>query len=125
MHFALLFSYVALPICQKLNYRRGYVCAPRRVIFFGARIRLGTILGRFSINYFSWLGQPLTTVVDVRKGPGRKTRAGSDGEEEGGSVVCVGDEMEGDKAKELGGIRIRIRIRIVLFGLITDPGDLR
>ena len=26
------------------------------VIFFGARIRLGTILGRFSINYFSGLG---------------------------------------------------------------------
>ena len=29
---------------------------PPASFFFGARIRLGTILGRFSINYFSGLG---------------------------------------------------------------------
>ena len=29
---------------------------PACVIFFGARLRLGTMLGRFSINYFSGLG---------------------------------------------------------------------
>ena len=29
---------------------------PSALLFFGACIRLGTILGRFSINYFSGLG---------------------------------------------------------------------
>ena len=29
---------------------------PAALFFFGARIWLGTILGRFSINYFSGLG---------------------------------------------------------------------
>ena len=33
-------------------------------VFFGARIMLGTILGRFSINYFSGLG--LRVRVSVR-----------------------------------------------------------
>ena len=42
-----------------------YVC-PDSVIFFGARIRLGTILGRFSINYFSGLGLRIRVRVWVR-----------------------------------------------------------
>ena len=33
--------------------------------FFGARIRLGTILGRFSINYFSGLGLRIRVRVRV------------------------------------------------------------
>ena len=37
-----------------------------RVIFFGARIRLGTILCRFSINYFSGLGLMIRVRVCVR-----------------------------------------------------------
>ena len=41
------------------------VHAPR-VIFFGARIWLGTILGRFSINYFSGLGLMIRVRVWVR-----------------------------------------------------------
>ena len=36
------------------------------VIFFGARIWLGTILGRFSINYFSGLGLRIRVTVWVR-----------------------------------------------------------
>ena len=39
--------------------RVGYFIPPNGPLasfFFGARIRLGTILGRFSINYFSGLG---------------------------------------------------------------------
>ena len=36
--------------------------------FFGARIRLGTILGRFSINYFSGLGLRIRVRVRVRVG---------------------------------------------------------
>ena len=34
--------------------------------FFGARIRFGTILGRFSINYFSGLGLRIMVRVWVR-----------------------------------------------------------
>ena len=34
--------------------------------FFGARIWLGTILGRFSINYFSGLGLRIMVMVWVR-----------------------------------------------------------
>ena len=34
------------------------------LFFFGARIWLGTILGRFSINYFSGLG--LRIITDIR-----------------------------------------------------------
>ena len=37
-----------------------------RVIFFGARIWLGTILGPFSINYFSGLGLRIMVRVWVR-----------------------------------------------------------
>ena len=37
-----------------------------RVIFFLARIRLGTILGRFSIIYFSGLGLRIRVCVRVR-----------------------------------------------------------
>ena len=37
-----------------------------RVLFFGARITLGTILGRFSINYFSGLGLRIRVRVWVR-----------------------------------------------------------
>ena len=39
---------------------------PARVILFGARIRLGTILGPFSINYFSGLGLRNRVWVRVR-----------------------------------------------------------
>ena len=37
-----------------------------RHFFFGARIWLGTILGRFSINYFSGLGLRIRVRVWVR-----------------------------------------------------------
>ena len=37
-----------------------------RVIFFGVRIRLGTILGRFSIIYFRGLGLRVRVSVMVR-----------------------------------------------------------
>ena len=37
-----------------------------RSFFFGARIWLGTILGRFSINYFSGLGLRIRVRVWVR-----------------------------------------------------------
>ena len=40
----------------------GCIC----VIFFGARIRFGNILGRFSINYFSGLGLRIMVRVWVR-----------------------------------------------------------
>ena len=36
--------------------------------FFGARIWLGTILGRFSINYFSGLGLRIRVWVRVEVG---------------------------------------------------------
>ena len=39
---------------------------PGGVIFFGARIWLGTILGRFSIIYFSGLGLRIRVRVWVR-----------------------------------------------------------
>ena len=58
--------------------RRQYTCAAalqRRchvghaaLFFFGARIWLGTILGRFSINYFSGLGLRIRVWVRVRVG---------------------------------------------------------
>ena len=38
--------------CSRLQSRPG----PAALLFFGARIWLGTILGPFSINYFSGLG---------------------------------------------------------------------
>ena len=38
--------------------------------FFGARIWLGTILGRFSINYFSGLGLRIRVRVWVSVGVG-------------------------------------------------------
>ena len=40
---------------------------PERVIFFGVRIRLGTILGRFSIIYFRGLGLRIRVRVWVRR----------------------------------------------------------
>ena len=40
------------------------------VIFFGVRIRLGTILGRFSIIYFRGLGLRIRASVRVRVGVG-------------------------------------------------------
>ena len=50
-----------------MNERRDNVCrAPASVIFFGVRIMLGTILGRFSIIYFRGLG--LRVRVRVRIG---------------------------------------------------------
>ena len=39
---------------------------PRASFFFGARIWLGTILGQFSINYFSGLGLRIRVRVWVR-----------------------------------------------------------
>ena len=39
---------------------------PGGVIFVGARIWLGTILGRYSINYFSGLGLRIMVRVWVR-----------------------------------------------------------
>ena len=39
---------------------------PGAYFFFGARIWLGTILGRFSINYFSGLGLRIRVRVLVR-----------------------------------------------------------
>ena len=39
---------------------------PGASFFFGARIWLGTILGRFSINYFSGLGLRIRVWVRVR-----------------------------------------------------------
>ena len=39
--------------------------SPAGVIFFGARIWLGTMLGRFSINYFSGLGLRIRVWVSV------------------------------------------------------------
>ena len=41
-------------------------CYPLAFIFFGARIWLGTILGRFSIIYFSGLGLRIRIRVWVR-----------------------------------------------------------
>ena len=38
------------------NHQMAPVVLPPRVIFSGVRIRLGTILGRFSIIYFRGLG---------------------------------------------------------------------
>ena len=43
----------------------GVLLGARSVIFIGARIRLGTILGRFSINYFSGLGMRIRVRVWV------------------------------------------------------------
>ena len=42
------------------------VCAGRVIFFFGVRIMLGTILGRFSIIYFRGLGLRITVRVWVR-----------------------------------------------------------
>ena len=39
-----------------LHHTRHKHCGLVALFFFGARIRLGKILGRFSINYFSGLG---------------------------------------------------------------------
>ena len=41
------------------------VWPPGRVIFFGVRIMLGTILGRFSIIYFRGLGVRIKVMVMV------------------------------------------------------------
>ena len=58
-------------------------------------------IGSFNKNYYGGIqSRHVECGDDDRKGKGV---GGSDGEEEGGSVVCAGDEMEGDKAKELGG----------------------
>ena len=44
----------------------AHAWSPAGVIFFGARIWLRTILGRFSINYFSGLGFRIRVRVWVR-----------------------------------------------------------
>ena len=44
----------------------GAVVGQAASFFFGARIWLGTILGRFSINYFSGLGLRIRVWVRVR-----------------------------------------------------------
>ena len=49
--------------CAVKGKRPG--CGSRH-FFFGARIRLGAIIGRFSINYFSGLGLRIRVRVRVR-----------------------------------------------------------
>ena len=44
----------------------AFVGGPGHVIFFGVRIRLGTIFGRFSIIYFRGLGLRIRVWVRVR-----------------------------------------------------------
>ena len=51
---------------NRLGDTSAFVIPAGRVIFFGARIWLGTILGRFSINYFSGLGLRIRVRVWVR-----------------------------------------------------------
>ena len=51
---------------NKLGDTSAFVTPAGRVIFFGARFWLGTILGRFSINYFSGLGLRIRVRVWVR-----------------------------------------------------------
>ena len=52
-----------------MNFRFARIVLPTLPVasfFFGARIWLGTILGRFSINYFSGLGLRIRVRVSVR-----------------------------------------------------------
>ena len=48
------------------NVDQHYDVTPLALFFFGARIWLGTILGRISINYFSGLGLRIMVRVWVR-----------------------------------------------------------
>ena len=43
-------------VCMYVSEQFQFARLPGCVIFFGVRIWLGTILGRFSINYFRGLG---------------------------------------------------------------------
>ena len=54
--------------CSFLSDKAGCPCLPRASFFFGARIWLGTIFGRFSINYFSGLGLRIRVWVSVGVG---------------------------------------------------------
>ena len=54
------------PNCVLLVTRPVGVRSPDASFFFGVRIRLGTILGRFSIIYFRGLGLRIRVRVWVR-----------------------------------------------------------
>ena len=51
---------------RQRRLRLRHLRRPGRVIFFGVRIMLGTILGRFSIIYFGGLGLRIRVWVRAR-----------------------------------------------------------